>query len=264
MTRLVRAEFYKLRTTPGPWVLVGICAVLTGLFLIGIFANPHRHTGVGPTFAAPAGVTNLREFLGIGLQVALVLSPIAVVLCITGEYRHRVLTTTLLVTPRRPDVLVAKAVASMAWGLLLGVTSLVVVAAEGIPWFAATHGTFHALAHQIAPVVPGLLCDFALLALFGVGIGVLVKNQVAGVLLTIGGTLVVETIILALFRHLLHIDLNWLPNPAAASLAGGIFGRTGGTNNVLLSWWAGALVLVAWGAIPAVIGYFTTFRRDVT
>ena len=32
----------------------------------------------------------------------------------------------------------------------------------------------------------------------------------------------------------------------------------------LLTWWQGGLVLLAWGLGPLTLGYFTTFRRDVT
>jgi len=32
----------------------------------------------------------------------------------------------------------------------------------------------------------------------------------------------------------------------------------------LLAWWQGGLVMLLWGLVPLTIGYFTTFRRDVT
>jgi len=140
--------------------------------------------------------------------------------------------------------------------------SLALVAAMGLPWLSALNGSISDLWHQVGPVVPGLMADFALLAVFGLGIGILVRNQVAGVLLTIGGTFILEPLIFALFNHLLHIQLNWLPSPAAAAVAGGL--NPGNGSQQLLSWWAGALVLLAWGIGPAVLGYFTTFRRDVT
>ena len=37
------------------------------------------------------------------------------------------------------------------------------------------------------------------------------KNQVAGILLTIGGTFILEPILVALARGVFHYDLNWLP-----------------------------------------------------
>jgi hypothetical protein len=32
----------------------------------------------------------------------------------------------------------------------------------------------------------------------------------------------------------------------------------------LLTWWEGGLVMLAWGLGPLALGYFTTFRKDVT
>jgi hypothetical protein len=117
-------------------------------------------------------------------------------------------------------------------------------------------------------VVPGLLASAVLLGLFGLGFGTLVKNQVAAILLTIGGTLILEGILIALAKAIFHYDLNWLPNGAGAALAGDIargFGGGSGHNGIhLLTWWQGGLVLLAWGLGPLTLGYFTTFRRDVT
>ena len=61
-------------------------------------------------------------------------------------------------------------------------------------------------------MVPGLLAATVLLGLFGLGFGTLVKNQVAAILLTIGGTFILERILVALARAIFHYDLNWLPN----------------------------------------------------
>ena len=51
-----------------------------------------------------------------------------------------------------------------------------------------------------APSIPGLVVAAMLLGLFGLGFGVLVKNQVAGILVTIGGTFILEPILVALAR----------------------------------------------------------------
>ena len=45
-------------------------------------------------------------------------------------------------------------------------------------------------------------------------------------------------------------------------MSGDILGK--GIRAYLLSWWLGAIVLAAWGVVPVVVGYFTTFSRDVT
>jgi hypothetical protein len=144
----------------------------------------------------------------------------------------------------------------------------VAVAAVALPWNAALGGVTTQVTDQIGAVVPGLLASAILLGLFGLGFGTLVKNQVAAILLTIGGTLILEGILIALAKAIFHYDLNWLPNGAGAALAGDIargFGGGNGHDGIrLLTWWQGGLVLLAWGLGPLTLGYFTTFRRDVT
>ena len=52
----------------------------------------------------------------------------------------------------------------------------------------------------------------------------------AAILLTIGGTLILEGILIALAKAIFHYDLNWLPNGAGAALAGDIARGFGGGN----------------------------------
>jgi len=265
MPRLVRAELFKFRTTPGPWVCLAVVVLLTGLgvttsFILGNNGVVH--------FQAPTTTIQLRRLMGAGYTAAIVMAPVLGVLSITTEYRHRVLTATLLLHPRRPDVLIAKVLASGIWGLFMGVVSFAMVAAMGIPLLDAEGGSISRLLHQIGPVVPGMLAAFVLLAVYGMGIGTLLRNQIAGVIVALGLSLVLEPIIVAIFRSLAHMDVNFLPTRATQALAGSISARGAGggtgTLHALLSWWLGAIALVLWGVGTAAVGYFTTFRRDVT
>ena len=265
--RLVRAELFKFRTTPGAWVSIGVVALLTGLGITTSFIVA-RH-GVAH-FGAPTTTTDLRRLMGAGYTAAIVMAPVLGVLCITTEYRHRVLTSTLLAHPRRADVLGAKVLASALWGVFMGVVSFAMIAAMGIPLLVSEGGSVTALLHQVGPVVPGMLAAFLLLAVYGMGIGTLVRNQIAGVILALGLTLVLEPIIVAIFGSLAHMDVNFLPTRATQAIAGDLTPRGPGggggpaTVHVLLSWWLGAIALVLWGTGTALVGYFTTFRRDVT
>jgi ABC-type transport system involved in multi-copper enzyme maturation permease subunit len=170
-------------------------------------------------------------------------------------------------------VLLAKVIATALWSIFIALLGLVAIAAVALPWNAALGGVTSQVTDQVGAVIPGLLLSAILLGLFGLGFGTLVKNQVAAILLTIGGTLILEGILIALAKAIFHYDLNWLPNGAGAALAGdiarGFGGGGGGDGNGpnafrLLAWWQGGLVLLAWGLGPLTLGYFTTFRRDVT
>lgn len=264
MGRLLRAELFKTRTTPGPWVCLLVTLLLTALGIVLSFLVAHRGT---VHFGAPTTTHDLRNLVGAGFTAGTVMAPVLGVLVITTEYRHKVLTATLLLNPRRSQVLTAKVLTCAIWGVVLCIGSLVLVAAMGVPLLASQGGSVHRLLDQVAPVVPGLVAAYALLAVYGLGIGVLVRNQIAGVILALGITLVLEPIIVALFGALVHWDINWLPSRATQAVAGGLTGGradAGLVGTVLLTWYLGALALVAWGLGLAVVGYFTTFRRDVT
>ncbi len=261
MIRGIRSELFKLRTSPGPWVVLGAALLFTALGIIVVFLV--NHPGIGGrhhvSFVAPTSVYRLRRLLGAGFAVGGVwMAAIVGVLCVTGEYRHKVMTTSLLVEPRRWRLLAAKAVASLTWGLGIAVASLLLVGAMGIPLLKTQGGSVSALFNQAGAVLPGFFAAFALLALFGAGLGTLMKNQIAAVVTILAITFIVEPVFDGIFPNVGR----WLPFAASAAVAGGL---TPAAERVyLLSWWLAAIVLAGWGLVPIVVGYFTTFKQDVT
>jgi ABC-2 type transport system permease protein len=275
VTRTVRAELLKMRTMPGMWVVLLLTFPLTALFVLGAFAVAGAHEFPQQTFAHASTLSDRRVLLGAGFRPVTLLAPLLGVLCVTTEYRHKTITGTLLLTPQRSHVLVAKIVTTSVWAIGMVLITFVTVAAMGLTWNAAMGGSVSSITDQVGAVVPELFVATILLALFGLGFGTLVKNQIAGVLVTIGGTLILEPIIVGLANAVFHYNLNWLPNEATAAFAGiltkglgfgggGGGGGGGGLNLRLLTWWAGGIVMAGWGLVPLTIGYFTTFRKDVT
>jgi ABC-2 type transport system permease protein len=265
MKYALNAELLKMRSMPGVWVTWALAFPLTVLGCLAVFAISGGNPGHALDF--PQTLHQRRMLLGAGYGTIQVLAPIIGVLSITGEYRHKTITTSLILVPVRPRVLGAKVIVTALWSLFLAVLSLVTVAVVGLPWNAALGGTLSQITDQVGAVLPGLLAATVLLGLFGLGFGTLVKNQVAGILLTIGGTFILEGVLVALARSLFHYDLNWLPNGAGGALAGDIARGFGGAQDAttrLLTWWQGGLVMLLWGIVPLTIGYYTTFRRDVT
>jgi ABC-type transport system involved in multi-copper enzyme maturation permease subunit len=272
MRNTVRAELLKLRTMPGAWVCFGLAFPLTFLVMWGTFARAGG--GTGHTYSFVHTLALQRVLLGAGYLGLTFLAPVAGVICITSEYRHKTITNTLLYTPVRSRVLGAKIVVTAYWCILMALLTIVTVVAIGLPWNSGLGGTVSSVTDQFGAVFPGLFAATILLGLFGLGFGVLVKNQIAGILLTIGGTFILEPILIGLFKGIFNYNLNWLPTRAASALAGAVAGSGfgggggGGGNGVggqpLLPWWQGGLVMLAWGLVPLTLGYFTTFRRDVT
>jgi ABC-2 type transport system permease protein len=256
--RAVRAELFKLRTSPGPWVALGAVLLFTALGIVVTFLVA-RHGRGHVQFVVPRSVFRLRRLLGAGFAVGGIwMAAIVGVLSVTGEYRHRTMTSSLLVEPRRWRLLSAKAVAALLWSVVLAVASLLLVGAMGIPLLKTQGGSVSDLLHQAGAVLPGFFGAFALLALFGSGLGTLVKNQIAAVVAILAITFIVEPI----FDGLLPEVGRWLPFAASAAVAGGL--APAATRPYLLSWWLATIVLAGWGLVPIVIGYFATFKRDVT
>ena len=55
----------------------------------------------------------------------------------------------------------------------------------------------------------------------------------------------------------------FLPGAAGEAIAGGSFSSASGLSDLLPAW-AGLLVLLAYGAVAAAIGWRSSFRRDIT
>jgi ABC-2 type transport system permease protein len=266
VTYALRAELLKMRSMPGVWVTWALAVPLTVLGCLAVFAVA-ANGDPGHALNFPQTIHQRRMLLGAGYGTMQVLAPILGVLSITTEYRNKTITTSLILVPIRSRVIAAKVVVVALWSIFMVILSLVTVAAVGLPWNAALGGSASQIFDQVGAVLPGLLAATVLLGLFGLGFGTLVKNQVAGILITIGGTFILEGILVALARAIFHYDLNWLPNGAGGALAGDVargFGSTRDATTQVLEWWQGGLVMLLWGVVPLTIGYYTTFRRDVT
>ena len=107
-------------------------------------------------------------------------------------------------------------------------------------------------------MAPGLILVFVLFALLGVGVGSLVTNQVAALIICLGWFLIVENIIEAIWNG----TAKWLPSGAAAAAANVTAGR--GANFGLFNWWQGSLLILAYGLAFAIVGSAVLARRDIT
>jgi ABC-type transport system involved in multi-copper enzyme maturation permease subunit len=261
---LVRAEWLKLRTTAVPWVLAGIALVITGLLVVVYFVNHGGDGGdntVHPTFGPPTPtiphtVQQLRNLIGRGL-VGYLFALLLGVLIITTEFRHKTVTTTFLVTPRRPRMVIGKLLLAALAGIGLAVLVLLATVVGGGITIVAKGGSFSPLIHQIPAVAPGLILVFVLFALVGVGVGSLITNQVAALIVVLGWFLVVENIIAGIWPG----TTKWLPTGAAAAAASVTQGRM---NVTLLAWWQGSLLILAYGLVFAAIGSAVLTQRDIS
>ena len=249
MTRLVHSELLKLRTTRTARVLLGLAAAGTAALvaIVLLLAGQPGQPALGPD--AP------RQLVLVPAQPLTLAALVLGVLGMAGELRHGTATSTFLVTPRRGRVVAAKLAAAAVTGLAMSLASSAAVLAVGLPWLRAKGIEVAVADPGVAAWVAGLAVAVALYAVLGTGLGALLRNQVAAVVV---GLLWWSQGVERVLTGILHQPglERWLPMGAASALTA--------PGDGTLSMWAGALVFVAYGLGLALLGGRLVARRDLT
>ena len=249
MTRLVRAEFAKLGTTRFIYGLTAGMAVFAVLAVVAV--GTAAGTQGNPSLSADSLAMFVAGPVALVSGAALLLG----ILGMAGEFRHQTVTQTFLVTPDRGRVVAAKLVAYPLAGIALALATLAVTAVVGAGWLAAKGITPSLLDARLSRIVGVAVLGAGLCGLVGVGVGALVRNQVAALVGTLVWVLVVEGLLMGLV-HAPSLG-KWLPSAAAAAA----ITSPGGAH---LSRLAGTLVFAGYGLALALAGTRLMVRRDIT
>ena len=246
MSRLVRAELLKVRTTRLWWGLMlgALALVALNATLSAVFAGQQGAPGLD----TDAGVRNVWAAAGQGNLFAL----IAGILLVAGEYRHQTVTSTFLVTPSRSRVVAAKLAVAALVGLGYALAACLLTAAFAVPLLAARETAGSA---DVPVILGGAVLVTVLYGVVGVGVGALVRNQVAAVVGALLWVFVTEALVVTFLPEV----GKWLPGGAASAIVQATV--PGGT---LLPAWAGTLLLVAYALLLAGLGARFALRRDIT
>jgi ABC-2 type transport system permease protein len=238
MTTLIRGELIKAITTRTIFAYAAMAVVLAvGQVLASLL----------PAWGDLMSQDDKKEALG-GLPLLVLLLAIVGA---AGEYRHRTAAPAALVAGRDAGrLLVARAGAYAVAGAAVAALATVITLAVGLPLLADRPGPVVS-AGDVALIAGGSLVAAALLAVFGVALGALVRNQVAAVT----GTLIVIFVVLPLVQALSGTILDVTPFGAAQGVAGA--GLT------TLSTGAAAVVLVSWTLVALVAAVVGERRRDI-
>jgi len=112
-----------------------------------------------------------------------------------------------------------------------------------------------------------IILAMVLWVIIGVGLGVLVPNQVAVIVIVLAFTQFLEPLLrsAAAFWEWTAAVGRFLPGAAGDALVGSsVFTAFAGGAVDPLEWWQGGLVLGGYAALFLVAGALTTWRRDVT
>lgn len=249
MTRLVRAEFLKLRTTQvWLWLLLTALA-LSALFVsIPIGSGDVHNSGDIADHLTSAGTAYIPVFV-LG------------VLGVTTEFRYQTITPTVLATPSRWAVVTAKMITYALVGAAYAAACLFVELAIAVPWLSAKGIDFTWGSNHIPQALVSVFAVLALFGIIGLGAGALMQNQIVAVTVGVIFLLVVNGLMAAIpgVRHVFP----YTPLGGLSSLLTITGDRTDG-GVTLLSPWAGVLVLILWAFVPAIIGASYTLNRDIT
>ena len=260
----LRSEVTKVTSTRLWWILAIIMVAYIAVCAGGLAA---LFGSLGtPTSTPLANDALVRLVYSFGPSLGYVFAVLLGALATTNEFRHQTLTPTFLATPRRGRVLVAKLLALTGAGALYGVLALVASVGAGGAVFAI-FGIDPLLADPATwQLVGRSIIAMALWSTIGVSLGVLVPSQVAAIVIVLAFTQFVEPLL-----RLASGITDWtaqvgrfLPGAASDALVGQSAYQLAGADPLMLEWWQGGLVLLGIAVVVSVLGWFTSWRRDVT
>lgn len=265
MIGLVRAELLKITSTRLWWGLLIGAVAFSGIQSLANALVAGMEAGAGapamPGLETPEAVRSvypMAMFTGT-YMFALVLG----ITGMTGEYRHQTITSTFLVSPRRARVVVAKILAHALMGVVYALVGLLTVLVVGgitmsVRGYGLGLGADRLWATNALAVVA-----VAIWTVVGIGVGTLIRNQVAAIVAALLFTFLVEPLLTFAISTIEALDLDWLvrwlPSNASSALM-----APGDVMVQYLDWWAGGLVLLGYGLVLAGLGIAVSVRRDVS
>ncbi|HYZ46555.1 MAG TPA: ABC transporter permease subunit [Actinomycetota bacterium] len=240
MRGLIRSEWLKLITTRGTFLL------LLGAVAINIF------TVVAPGENALDELTQpLHEQQGIVI-VSILMRVLLLVLgirAVTEEFRHGTIISTLLATPRRHKVVLAKAIAVAAAGGLVALVTTATLLGSMYVMATLNDLSVTSLADSWRTLAGALIVG-VIWPVVGLGVGLLVRSQVVAI---VGGVVWLMGV-----EQMIEGRLGRLGDflPGVAGLAGAVAPST-------RALWVGSAALLAWALVASAAGALVMERRDV-
>jgi ABC-type transport system involved in multi-copper enzyme maturation permease subunit len=246
---LLRAEFLKLRTAS---TTLGLSVGLVGLVALVVLVHGLAISEDRTTYEDELHVFSWG---GLGVIFAALLGAISV----TGELRNGTIRATFLATPLRRRVLVAKLLVAslagaiggaLATALTLGLASAILVA-RGMPISLG--------AGDYAQLLVGWTLAASLWAPVALGLGAMVRSQVAMLIGLCAWLLFVENLLLAQLPD----ATRFFPGSVAAAMSGTSITGEVPSDPGLLAPALGALLLAVYAVTATLAGVFATEHRDV-
>lgn len=240
----LRAEFIKLLTTRGLYGLIAGAVVVVALGTVSTImsANPNGIDGSlhQQTFYMLASINAGLFGLVLGIR------------SFTDEFRHGTVVPTVLASGKPVRVAFAKGAVAALAGAVLGIVVVGAMAGLAIV-LSSIRGSELALSASGLGPLAGLVAAIALWAVVGVGIGVIVRHQVAAIVGGLIWVLIVENLGSVLLGDASRV----LPGQAGHALARAT--EAGELIPVPLA----AAVFIAYAVLIWLLGAVSLSHRDV-
>lgn len=245
MRRLIRSELLKLTSTKMPWAFLAVLVVIAALNAFAVISGTDMD-GSKTFISTEADQQSLmafafNAFMGSGLFGAI---------AVAREYGHHTVVPTFLASPRRHRAVLAQLAAVGIGGCvlsLIGAGLTVVAIAASLP---ATEYGFLVSVANVAQVIAASAFAGAAGAVLGAGLGAIVRNVGGAVTLAVFTFMVAPPLVVQLANE----TASWMP----ANLANVLSGTVDDVSQP-----AAIAAILAWAAVPAVIGLLTVQRRDI-
>jgi ABC-type transport system involved in multi-copper enzyme maturation permease subunit len=246
MTALLKAELIKLRTTRTflalTAVAVGTSILITSL--VSALSKPTEESVLTDVFTADTTSVFIVVLAIVG---------------ITGEWRHRTITSSLLAAPDRLRFLSAKTLAFAAAGLLVSLTISIAISIVGLAILSGRDLPTPELGELVVQILRNAELA-ALLGAFGLAVGSLIRNQPTAIVAVLVLAFVIEPTVIALAPDVGRFG-------PTSGLAAGVQAipadDIGADGADLLSPGLATLGLLAWIAVPFAAGVTMLRRRDL-
>jgi ABC-2 type transport system permease protein len=243
----LRAELLRQRSTR---TTLGLFLAMLAVVLVAMLLH-----GVGLATEVLSPRHNQLMVVGVGEKLGVLFAGLLGAVSITAEFRYGTIRPTLLATPSRGRVLIAKLAASMLVGAWFGLSACALAAGVGSALLRARGIDIGLEAGDYALLLVGSSVAGALWAAIGVGVGAIVRNQVPALIGICAWLLFVESLLVEGDSSVVEVG-RFAPGAAAAAMTG----QGAGT---LLAPAVGLLVLVLYAAAASLAGWLATSRRDV-
>ena len=253
MIAALSSEWLKLRTTRTLfWLLVALSALMTLIVVAGVIGS-QKHS-----ISSAKDQLDLLGIGSLGIFIALIMGLIVS----TGEFRHGTITPTLLATPSRTSIVIAKALAGMFFAVALVGLAEGLVALELAIALPAKGVDFAIQGAPAAGFIGRMLIAAALWGALGSGIGIVLRNQIGAVVASFAWLFVAEGLIIAILHsHAINSNAGrFFPFQATGAIL------SSGTRNPadLLSHAGGMAALGGWMALFTIAAVVLLSRRDVS